>query len=270
MRTRDITRFQSKVYTHYKRHGRDLPWRRTSDPYHILVSEIMLQQTQIDRVIPKYQLFLETFPTLEALAQAPLASVLRVWQGLGYNRRARMLHSCAQVVVSQYGGIFPQTHAELVQLPGIGHYTAGAILAFAFNTPVPIIETNIRTVYLHHFFADRTDVPDSLLMPYIDETLDRDNPRGWYAALMSYGVHLKKTVGNANVRSRHYVRQSRFEGSARQVRGCIVRVLSAHDRPLSLAALTKACTYGGVETQLEALAREGLVRKEGRGYVLGN
>jgi A/G-specific adenine glycosylase len=137
------------VKEYYRRHKRrGLPWRKTKDPYRILVSEIMLQQTQALRVVPKYEHFLQTFPTIQVLAKSPLSTVLRTWQGLGYNRRAKMLHECAKIVVKKYNGRFPKDLDTLVALPGIGHYTAGAIMAFAYNTWTPIIETNIRSVYL--------------------------------------------------------------------------------------------------------------------------
>lgn len=153
-------KFVKTVWEHYQRHGRrSLPWRRTKNPYYILVSEIMLQQTQVDRVIPKYTSFLKQF-TVKRLSEASLGDVLREWQGLGYNRRAKLLHQCAIQIGNEYKGKFPKTHAELMKLPGIGHYTAGAIMAFAYNSPVPIIETNIRTVFIHHFFHDATDISD--------------------------------------------------------------------------------------------------------------
>ncbi len=229
----------------------------------------MLQQTQTDRVIPKYREFLQQFPTVHALAASSLGDVLRVWQGLGYNRRARALHACARVVVSEYRGVFPRTYEALIELPGIGPYTAGAILAFAFNTAVPIIETNIRTVYLHEFFNDKTDVHDRELAALIEETLDRENPRAWYAALMDYGAHLKKIHGNANVRSRHYTKQSKFEGSDRQIRGAIVRHLGQHASE-TLTMLTHAVSseQERVRVQLEGLIKDGLVMRTGNRYML--
>ena len=146
--------FRKIVLCHYKKHGRHhLPWRKTKNPYRILVSEIMLQQTPVDRVLPKYQEFLKQFPSIKKLAAASLGDVLRAWQGLGYNRRAKYLHQCAAVIIYDNGGIWPRTVNELQALPGIGPYTAGAVMAFAYNQPIPIIETNIRTVYLHHFFS---------------------------------------------------------------------------------------------------------------------
>jgi len=272
MTKRQIVAFQKKVYAHYVQHGRDFPWRHTKNPYRVLVSEIMLQQTQADRVVAKYASFLAQFPTVHLLAAAPLSAVLRAWQGLGYNRRARMLHRCAQTIVLERAGRFPKTHEELMALPGIGHYTAGAIMAFAYNIPVPIIETNIRTVYLHHFFPDTTDIADRELMPLIEETLDRENSRTWYAALMAYGVHLKKTYGNPSRRSVHHVRQVPFGGSDRQIRGAIVRALAGAEAPWTLSAIlaTVAHEPARVKTQTLALVREGLIERVGRRYRLAD
>ena len=181
--TKKEKRFVATVYDFYQQHGRHtLPWRETYDPYHVWISEVMLQQTQVERVIPKYQAFLEIFPDIHTLAGASLSAVLIQWQGLGYNRRAKMLHACANEVVSSFSGKFPDTFNALTQLPGIGPYTAGALLAFAYNTPVPIIETNIRTAYIHHFFSEITEVTDAKILQCIEKTLNKENPREWYWA----------------------------------------------------------------------------------------
>lgn len=254
--------FTRTVRAYYNAHGRhDLPWRHTEDPYRILVSEVMLQQTQVPRVREKYEEFLKRFPTVRALARATLGDVLRVWQGLGYNRRAKLLHECAKAVLSNHRGKFPRTYEALRALPGIGPYTAGAVMAFAYNEPVPLIETNVRSVYLHHYFHNRTDVPDSALMPIVERTLDQRNPRAWYAALMDYGTHLKRTVGNANVRSRHYVRQAAFKGSDRALRGMILRELASGARTRrQLANIATGYPSSRVTAQLAKLRTEGMVR----------
>ena len=226
-----IQRFQGEVYAHYHAHPRPLPWRETEDPYKILVSEIMLQQTRVERAIGKYVEFLAEFPDLDTLAQAPLREVLHVWQGLGYNRRAIALQETAKKVVQEFNGVLPGSVEQLRTLPGIGPYTAGAITAFAFHQPVPIIETNIRTVYIHCFFGDRQDVKDSEIMPLVEATLDRNKPREWHYALMDYGVMLKQTHSNPSRKSAHHTRQSRFEGSDRQIRGKILKLLL--QKPLS-------------------------------------
>jgi A/G-specific adenine glycosylase len=220
-----IRKFKGTIYQYYHKNKRTFPWRETRDPYHILVSEIMLQQTQTDRVVYKYQLFLKTFPTFKSLAKSPLNKVLKVWQGLGYNRRAVSLHKTAQIIVYQYQGKLPESVDELIELPGIGHYTASAICAFAFNQPTTFIETNIRRIYIHFFFQKKRKVDDKDILPLVEQTLDKKNPRVWYYALMDYGVMLKKRVPNPNRKSTHYAKQSKFEGSNRQIRGMILKAL---------------------------------------------
>jgi A/G-specific adenine glycosylase len=224
---RKLSVFVSVVREFALRNTRELPWRETYDPYLILVSEIMLQQTQVDRVVPKYMAFVKKFPNFKKLAGAGQDGVLSLWKGLGYNRRALALHRLAKVVCEQYKGRLPDNEVLLRLLPGVGSYTARAVLAFAFNKPVVFIETNIRTVYIHHFFPDRTAVDDKELLPIIELTLDHSDPRQWYYALMDYGSVLKKTVGNLNVRSKHYAKQSKFQGSDRQIRGKILEFLLA-------------------------------------------
>jgi A/G-specific adenine glycosylase len=258
----------TEFYTEHGRHT--LPWRKTQNPYRILVSEIMLQQTQVERVIPKYQAFLKRFPTVESLAAASLGEVLVLWQGLGYNRRAKMLHTCAQVMVNDLCGQWPQTHSGLVALPGIGPYTASAVLAFAFNIPTTLIETNVRTVYLHHFFPNDTDVPDSALLPIIERTLDTKNPRAWYAALMDYGSHLKATVGNKSRASKHHVKQSTFAGSNRQIRGAIIRTLGKDGAQTFKMLQTELKEFEAerVQEQLASLTNEGMIIKVGQKYSL--
>jgi len=228
----------------------------------------MLQQTQVERVIPKYTEFLDTFPTLETLAKASLGNVLRAWQGLGYNRRAKMLHAAARDIVDNQNGVFPRTYEELKSLPGVGPYTAGAIMAFAYNKALPIIETNIRTVYLHHFFKNKEYVSDAEILPIITRTLPEGSARLWYAALMDYGTYLKKEYGNQNTRSKHYTKQSAFAGSDRQTRGAILRLLGAS--PLSKPRLFRELEgqKEQMEKQLIKLLEEGLVVKNGPLYGL--
>jgi A/G-specific adenine glycosylase len=222
-----IAAFRRTILTHFSKHGRELPWRHTRDPYCIYVSEVMLQQTQVPRVVEKYQEFVRLFPSWEALAGASLVEVLKAWLGLGYNRRAKFLHEAARIVVREHAGKLPRDPEVLRQLPGIGAATAASIAAFAFDVPTVFIETNIRSVFIHHFFAGRADVGDCEVLPLVEQALDRRSPGRWYSALMDYGVELKKKVGNPSRRSRHHVRQSRFEGSDRQVRGAILREVLA-------------------------------------------
>ena len=223
--TEEIRAFQRQIYEYYKHHGRDFPWRRTTDSYNILVSEIMLQQTQVERVHDKYLEFIKMFSNFNVLSEASQGDVLAMWQGLGYNRRALALKKLALEIVEVYGGVLPQDVNKLSSLPGIGKTTAGAILAFAFNMPSVFIETNIRRVFIHEFFRKKEDVKDGEIFPLVEATMDRENPREWYWALMDYGSMLKRKTENPNRRSAHYVRQPSFAGSDRQIRGLIIKKL---------------------------------------------
>lgn len=257
----DMRQFRSKVKTFFRRHGRDLPWRRTRDPYRILVSEVMLQQTQVERVVPYYKAFLKRFPSARALAEAPLFDVLRAWQGLGYNRRAKHLHEAVREIVHVHGGRFPRTIEGLDALPGVGPYTAAAVGAFAWGLPGICIETNIRTVFMHHFFPLRAHVRDSELEALVVQALDTKHPREWYWALMDYGAHLKREGVQINTRSAHYKKQSRFDGSPRQLRGRILALSLASPKRLTPATLARhlSAPRPAVAMQLSALRREGLV-----------
>lgn len=220
-----VLAFQKLVYYYYKKHGRTLPWRKMTDPYCILVSEMMLQQTQVERVVQKYELFITKFPDFARLAEAPLHQVLEAWHGLGYNRRAVALKRIAQIIMDTFDGQVPADLKTLMTLPGIGRATAAAISAFAFNRPVVFIETNVRTVFIHVFFQDKEDVKDIDIYPLVEETLDESNPREWFYALMDYGVVLKKRYKNPSRKSAHHKKQPLFEGSNRQVRGIILNML---------------------------------------------
>lgn len=225
-----IIQFRDQVWSFYHQNQRDFAWRQTTDPYRIVVSEIMLQQTQTHRVVNKFEQFITALPTFGNLAQAPLHTIISLWQGLGYNRRALALQKIAQIVQAQHKGILPADPSLLVTFPGIGPNTAGSICAFAFNMPVIFIETNIRAVYIHSFFSQRGDVTDKELLPLIEQTLDQTNPRHWYYALMDYGVYLKKHAHNPSRKSAHHTQQSKFEGSERQIRGMILKQLTEHKK----------------------------------------
>jgi A/G-specific adenine glycosylase len=223
-----VQAFRNFILNWYSLYGRNhLPWRENYDPYNVLVSELMLQQTQVERVIPKYQAFMKQFPDSKTLAAAPLKDVLIAWQGLGYNRRAKFLHKTAQALELN-GGIFPTQYDELLKLPGVGPYTASAITAFSYNKPIRIIETNIRTVFIYHFFPNVQNVTDQELFPLIDEALDIAQSRIWYSALMDYGSTLKKLLPNPSRQSKHHTQQSTFKGSLRQTRGEILRLLASN------------------------------------------
>lgn len=265
--------FQATVWDYYSHHGRQgLPWREPESDgvfsaYKIMVSEIMLQQTQVGRVIPKYEQFLAAFPDITALAQAPLSNVLVAWSGLGYNRRAKFLWQAAQMVVIEFDGVIPKDVAQLQTLPGIGKNTAGAIAAYSYNQPVVFIETNIRTVYIHHFFADHTEaVDDKDLAALVAETIDMEHPREWYWALMDYGTYLKQTVGNLNRHSKSYARQSTFTGSLRQIRGVVIRLLTVEKQ--TAAQLAVSIADDRLQAVLDSLEQENLIQKTDNTYHL--
>lgn len=260
---KELTALKGAVHAYYREHGRhDLPWRVNVSPYSIYISEVMLQQTQVSRVRGKYAEFIAELPDFELLASAPQAEVIRLWQGLGYNRRALWLKAGAEAVVDNYGGKLPQDPAELKKLPGIGPNTAGSIAAFAFNSSVVFIETNIRRVFLHHCFADSEGVADAEILPFIEQALDGEEPRQWYWALMDYGSYLATQLPNPNRRSKHYAKQSKFAGSDRQIRGEILRLLLASSMKrseLGQALVPYEQNTQRVERILGALIREGFV-----------
>jgi A/G-specific adenine glycosylase len=218
------------IWSFYALNQRDFAWRNVDDPYQVFISEIMLQQTQTQRVIQKYEEFLNVFPTFQDLAQARLHDVLSVWQGLGYNRRGKFLHESAQRIVVEHKGILPASPALLVELPGIGPATAASMVTFAYNIPTIFIETNIRAVYLYSFFPGQDKIHDRDIEPLVAATVDQNNPREWYYALMDYGVYLKKKYPNPSRKSVHHTKQSTFEGSDRQIRGMIIRLLTRFTR----------------------------------------
>ena len=256
-----------------------------------MVSEVMLQQTQVPRVIEKYKEFLKAFPTVEAVARSSLADVLKVWSGMGYNRRGKYLRDAAIEIVKRYKGKVPRDSVALRALPGIGPYTASAVIIFAFNMPDTLIETNVRSAFIHGFFNQdkvihtnhkgptfvkkiSAKVSDRELLPLIATAAEGQDPRTWHWALMDYGSHLKKLHKNPSRASAHYTKQSKFEGSLRQVRGAILREL--HSGPKIEAQLktdlqrsvlesypqnlqrTDLCKF---EAALAGLARDGMIRK---------
>jgi len=261
---RGAKEFQRLIWAHYHGKGRRLPWRETHDPYRILVSEIMLQQTQVERVLQKYPPFIEQFPGFGSLASSDLQDLLRAWNGLGYNRRALCLRETARRIESEFSGILPECGEELRSLPGIGAATAGALQAFVFEKPVVFIETNIRRVFIHFFFQNRNRVSDREILPLVAKTLDKKAVRSWYYALMDYGALLKREGVNPNRRSAHYARQSPFETSTRRIRGLIVKSLLARSSAtvddLVQALDTPIDTLVPI---IDQLAREGFVERAG-------
>ena len=327
-RDAEIRTFRAEVWSFWKKNGRhDLPWRKTKDPYKILVSEVMLQQTQVPRVIEKYKEFLHEFPTVQELAKAPLSRVLKIWSGLGYNRRGKYLRDAAIQIVKNHEGKIPPDAVSLQSLPGIGPYTASAVLIFAFNMPDTMIETNIRAAFIHHFFNSKVDIPkspqgltsvnkspqgltsvkkgdkcqgqtlgdsaesrramsfearsiyrkaivsvqrkvtDRDLLPFITAAAEGQDPRTWHWALMDYGSHLKKLLENPSRLSAHHVKQSKFEGSLRQVRGAILRALQSGEKTEQQLRLL-ACDQVSIksdtekyETALDGLEKDGMIIK---------
>lgn len=264
-----ISQFQKTVLDFGLKNFRPMPWRSTIDPYAIFLSEVMLQQTQVDRVIPRFEAFIQVFPTVQSLTKASFKDVLAQWAGLGYNRRALWLHQAAQEIVSEYGGQIPADPLALAKLKGIGPNTAAAICVYAYNQPLVFIETNIRTVYIHHFFHDRDDVADSEILPLVAQTLDRDNPREWYWALMDYGVSLKKLHANPSRKSKYHTKQSTFEGSRRQLRGKLLKyLLTEGSVSASLAADALNYETKEVEDVLATMEKEGLLVRDKKDYTL--
>ena len=264
----DIPQFQRLILDWGRHHRREMPWRNTRDPYKVLVSEVMLQQTQVSRVLPKYVEFLHEFPDLDALADASQARLLRVWQGLGYWNRATRLRDAARMIVNEFGGVFPQDPTTLRTLPGVGSYTAGAVACFAFGSIEPFLDTNIRRVYLFFFFPGEEDVPDNRIMETARRAVWLDDPREWGYALFDYGaVELRdRTI---NRRSRHYSRQSAFDGSFRSFRTQALRhVLAQESTSLPLADLkdflTQRLATGAhpytPQDVLDALINDGLLK----------
>jgi len=264
-----VKKFQKRIWDYYKKHKRDLPWRNTHNPYHILVSEFMLQQTQVQRVILKYEQFVDAFPDIHSLSQAPFRKILSIWKGLGYNRRALHLKLCAQKITDDYSGDIPQSTDLLKKLPGIGKATAAAIVAFAFNKPSVFIETNIRRVYIYFFFQGREQVDDREILLLVKETLKRRNPREWYYALMDYGSMLKKEIENPNRKSLHYQKQSSFEGSPRQIRGMILKEL-LNEKKLSRSSIIKHLERDPqtVNRILIQMQKEGLIQRRGLTFLI--
>jgi A/G-specific adenine glycosylase len=255
---------QRRVLSWYADNRRDLPWRHTTDPYAILVSEIMLQQTQVPRVAPRFLEWLEAWPDLESLAAAPLAEVLRRWQGLGYNNRARRLRECAAeaVAAAPDGGAaeLPRTVDGLRALPGIGPYTARAVLIFAHNQDLAAVDANVRRV-LTHELGLAGDLGDAQLQAVADALLPRGRSRDWHNALMDYGS-LVLTARTTGIAPR--TRQTAFEGSRRQQRARLLRrLLEGGPQPLSELTIALALPLDETADIVERLRRDGLVAEAG-------
>lgn len=263
-----LVMFQSQLLHWYKKNKRyDLPWRYTKNrpvgAYEILVSEIMLQQTQVSRVLDKFPKFLHAFPTISHLASAPLDKVLREWQGMGYNRRALYLKKCAEETVKTCNGRIPSDVVLLKTLPGIGPYTAGAVSCFAFNTQSVFLDTNIRKFFIHHFFTRPRDthkkISDAEIFPIAEKLLYKKNPRVWNYALMDYGALVLARKPELLPRAKNYHKQSPFLGSNRFFRSQIVQYLLKH-KQASFDELQKTSPRD-IAPILVSLQKEGLVQE---------
>jgi A/G-specific adenine glycosylase len=271
---RDAERLRAAFVALVRREGarlyRELPWRNVADPFIVLTSEIMLQQTQVARVLGFWDRWTAAFPTVDALAAASATDVLERWQGMGYHRRALAFRQAAQICASRYRGQVPRDYRELLELPGVGPATAAGVCVFAYEEPQVYLETNVRTVFLHHFFADCDQVADREIIPLVESTCDHTDPRGWYYALLDYGNHLKGILPNPSRRSRHHTRQSTFEGSVRQKRAELLRLvlaepgnaasaLAADLNRVEESAGRTLTDCGEVEVILTTLEREGFL-----------
>ena len=272
----EISTFQQDIKNFYKKYGRVQPWRHSENTYHVFISEIMLQQTQIPRVLEKFPQFIDRFPTFQALAAATLEEVIAAWQGLGYNRRARFIREIAIKICNDHNGVLPSDPDVLITFPGIGPATAGSLCAFAYNKPVVFIETNIRRVFIHSFFDPKeAKVHDNELYSLVKAALDYDNPREWYYALMDYGTMLAKQGENANRNSAHYTRQPAFEGSDRQIRGAVLRALVQEGKlkrdeiKEHIAASNQVfCEYDRLQEILHTLIRDHMIVAEDEGIYM--
>jgi len=245
--------FKKTVWDYYHSHFRAMPWRSDTNPYYVMVSELMLQQTQVQRVLVKFDEFITCFPTIETLSNATLSQVLETWIGLGYNRRAKFLKQSADVIVNDFKCQFPKTIEEWIKLPGFGKNTASAVLAYSQNEPLIFIETNIRTVFIYHFFQNKDIVSDKEIEFLVKETIDNNNPREWYWALMDYGTYLKKEYGNHSRKSSSYAIQSKFEGSFRQKRAKVLKEI-VNRKVISFEELLSITKYE-TEILLSALSK---------------
>lgn len=255
----EITQFQKQILSWYNIHKRDLPWRKTSDPYKILVSEIMSQQTQLARVVPKYEAWLQVFPSVNKLAMAKQSEVLRLWSGLGYNRRALYLQKCAQAIVHDHKGIFPKTKEQLQTLPGIGEYTAAAVSCFAFNKQIAVLDTNIRKVILINFKQYLAKDTPKALLQVAEQLLPTGKAKEWNQALMDYASAVLKKEKIP------IPKQSTFKGSNRYYRGQIVKhLLTHHEVTIDELQTILQKDKEFLEKIVAGLDKDALVKKEGK------
>lgn len=254
--------FLKKYYTEKKR---ILPWRENINSYHIFVSEFMLQQTQVSRVINYFNTFIEKFPTFNALSQAPQSAILESWSGLGYNRRAMYLHQGAKVITEEYKELIPSCVKTLKKIKGIGEYTASALITYSYNIPTIFVETNIRTVCFSIFeqYFNEEKISDKNLIKLIQQIIDRENPREWYYAMMDLGTELKKILPQFHLKkSSSYQKQSLFRGSIREIRGKIIKFLTKNNQQKVIRKEVELlCKDPRVDTCITNLIKEGLIEE---------
>ena len=262
--------FQDLIYSFYNHKKRNFPFRENVTPYKVVVSEIMLQQTQANRVAEKFLEFIKKFPDFKSLAEASVEEVLSAWQGLGYNRRAIALKKIGECIMSEFNGYVPKYLKTLISLPQIGHNTSYSILCFSYNIPTYFIETNIRRVYLYFFFPGRSQIDDKEIMEIVKISVDEDNPRDWYYALMDFGTMLKKTHPELNKKSVHYRKQSKFDGSTRQVRGKVLKLLL--EKPISTKEIIDKINHEEKKILeiLNTLKKEGFIQEEHEKFFIKN
>jgi A/G-specific adenine glycosylase len=263
--------FIARVWSYYRAHQRQLPWRGINKcslrvrGYRVVVSELMLQQTQVTRVVDKYNLWMQQWPTIDSFISASFVDVLSAWSGLGYNRRAKYIFDSLHTIHDMFKGIVPADTTTLTKLPGIGINTAGAIVVYTYNLPVVFIETNIRTVFLHEWYQQATTkVPDSLLLEKVADTIDVDNPRAWYYALMDYGTFIKRLHGSQLSKSASYKKQPMFKGSKREVRGRVVALL-LRNSVMTLNELAANIPDRRLSNVLNELQKDGLLKQHKNG-----
>lgn len=259
-----IRLFQKKVLSFYTQHGRDLPWRKTTDPYKILLSEVMLQQTQVSRVIEYYTQWTSRWPTIESLAEASQKDVLRAWMGLGYNRRAIHLHQAARAISKTFDGDVLKAMNSYDEVPGIGPYTSRAVQIFSSNADIVTVDTNIRRILIHEFLLSENLSPKVLWL-LAERCLPSGRSREWHNALMDYGA-LLMTSRKTGIRP--LAIQSRFKGSDRQIRGIVIRSLLQHPSPLSeLEKITNVNTIR-LKKILNKMIQESLISAYDNQYTI--
>lgn len=262
-----ISKFRTKIRKFYRQHGRELPFRMIDDSYKVTVSEIMLQQTQVDRVIPKYNNWIHKFPNWQSLAQASNKEILTYWSGLGYNRRAIYLKNIAQILVEEYNGKMPEDINTLQSFPGIGKYTSYAILIFAFGKRLATVDTNIRKVLLHEFNLS-ADISDKEIQTLAEIVLPQTKIKEWHYALMDYAKTLPKEI---HIKYQTKYKQSKFEGSIRQIRGEIIRQLTKNKFvTINEISINLKRTENDIKKAIETLQYENIITLKKNKIYLNN